>query len=116
MTAGLLDRILVTGDCRLITTDFPTKMCNACPSPWAAAGIRASNTAVPRISNEILSLPNAKVLIALRYKILALEFLNRTRRPLDHFHQINRRCRRGLARTMLDAGSSHHRCRFAPGN
>src|SRR6266851_1496866 len=116
MTAGLLDKILVTGDCRLMTTDFPTKTCNACPSAWAAAGTRASNTAMPRVSNEVLSCPNAKVLIVLRYKILALEFLNRTRSPLDHFHQINRRCRCGLAWAVLDAGSSHHRRWFAPWN
>src|SRR5216684_7918490 len=111
MTAGLLDKILVTGDCRLMTTDFPTKTCNACPSAWAAAGTRASNTAMPRMSNEVLSCPNAKVLIVLRYEILALEFLNSTRSPLDHFHHINRRRRRGLARSMLDPGWRDHRCR-----
>src|SRR5216683_7486086 len=88
ITAGLLDKIRMTGDCRFITTDLPTKTCNACPSAWAAAGTRATNTAMPRMSKEVLSCPNAKVLIVLRYKILALEFLNRTRSPLDHFHQI----------------------------
>src|SRR5713226_7001524 len=109
MTAGLLDKILVTGDCRLMTTDFPTKTCNACPSAWAAAGTRASNTAIPRMSNEVLSCPNAKVLIVLRYKILALEFLNSTLRALDYFHQINWRCWCGLARTVLNSGRRNHR-------
>src|SRR6266851_2354914 len=113
MTAGLLDKIRVTGDCRFITTDFPTKTCNACPSAWAAAGTRVSNAATPRISNEVLSCSNAKVLIVLRYRILALEFLNSTLRALDHFHQINRRCRCSLARTMLDPGRRNHRRRPA---
>src|SRR6266568_8939586 len=90
ITAGLLDSIRVTGDCRLITTDFPTKTCNACPSAWAAARTGDSKTAMPRMSNEVLSCPNAKVLIVLRYEILALEFLNSTRSPLDYFHHINR--------------------------
>src|SRR5207244_10691961 len=112
ITAGLLDRIRVTGDCRLITTDFPTKTCNACPSAWAAAGTRESKTAMPRMSNEVLSCPNAKVLIVLRYRILALEFLNSTLCALDHFHQINRRCGGSLARrTVLHPRRRKHRWR-----
>src|SRR6266567_7174295 len=111
MTAGLLDKIRVTDDCRFITTDLPTKTCNACPSAWAEAGTRATNTATPRMNNEVLRCPNAKVLIVLRYRILALEFLNSTLRALNHFHQINRRCRRSLVWAMLNPGSRNHRCR-----
>src|SRR6266480_22879 len=76
MIAGLLDRIRVTGDCRLMTTDFPTNTCKACPSDWAAAGIAVGNTKITRARAKFLTCPNARVLIVLRYRILTLEFLN----------------------------------------
>src|SRR6266536_4443451 len=80
MIAGLLDRIRVTGDCRLMTTDFPTNTCNACPSEWAHAGVPASKSAMPNARINFVGCPNAKGLIVWRYQILALEFLNRTLR------------------------------------
>src|SRR6266481_7241269 len=63
ITAGLLDNILVTGACKLITTDFPTNTCNACPSDCAAAGMVGSSNTTPRAAIESLSCPSAKFLI-----------------------------------------------------
>src|ERR1051325_6565879 len=70
ITVGLLDRMRVTGDWRLITTDFPTKTCKACPSDCATVGIADIST-IPRANIRRLYCPNAKVLIFLRYRILA---------------------------------------------
>src|SRR3954471_13405008 len=54
ITSGLLERILETCDCMLITTDLPTNTCNAWPSDWAAAGNGASNKLNARTKNQLL--------------------------------------------------------------
>src|SRR6266481_1728097 len=85
ITAGLLDNILVTGACKLITTDFPTNTCNACPSDCAAAGMVGSSNTTPRAAIENLSCPSAKFLIFEVGESSSLEFLHRTLCTLDHF-------------------------------
>src|SRR5438552_12493159 len=63
---------------------------------------------MPKTANETLNCPNAKILIDLEVQNPRfLEFLNRTLCPLDHFHQINRRCGNHAARSMLHAWSGH---------
>src|SRR5882724_9647137 len=83
-----------------MTTDFPTNTCKAWPSDWAAAGICASGSANPKTRTRPLICPNVRFLIVLRYPILTLEFLNRTLRPLDHFHQKNRCLWRSLVNML----------------
>src|SRR6185437_7723832 len=65
ITAGLLESILETGVCRLITTDLPTNTCKAWPSDWAAAVSGARRKLNPRARN--------KPVVGFRLEIFMLE-------------------------------------------
>jgi hypothetical protein len=49
----LLERILETWDCMLITTDLPTNTCKAWPSDWAAVGSGARSKLNPRARDKV---------------------------------------------------------------
>src|SRR5579864_9236796 len=114
ITAGLLDKILVTGDCRFITTDFPTNTCSACPSDCAPACALAST--IPMAASSIAFSPNAMCLIFFGTGSSSLEFLDRTLCSLNDFHHVNRCGRRWFGAALDPWRGYHRRRRFASHN